>query len=206
MDRQPRSRSAIIVSALVFGSIASPFFYLARSWGASYTVEFLVPTVPLLTACVAFLLLVLTRQSESERRLCDRLGKAFAPLFYFLLFGAFLVTGAILASVADFSLLTAVEYWYYLTIIFGICATGALVAVIVAPPSRLESAVQCRLTAAGPTRVYWRILVYGALLTLLLLCTSAVYRKLAHDAVALEQIGWHDKPDFRNAMEDRQLC
>jgi len=206
MARQPRSPSAIIVSAVVFGAIANPFFYLARGLGASYTVEFLVLAVPLLAASVALLLLVLIRQSDSERRLRHRLGKTFASLLYVMLLGAFLLTGAILATLANFSLLTAVEYWYYLAITFGFCASGALVVVVVAPPSRLESSVQIKLTAGAASRVYWRILVHGALLALLFLCAWAVHQKLALDAAALENMGWQPRPDSHAAMGGTRVC
>lgn len=200
MGSQPRNSSAIVVSALVFGSIASPFFYLARGLGGSYTAEFLALAAPLLTVSGALLLLALTRQSGFEQWLRQRLGKTFAPFFYSLLLAAFLLTGAILGVVANFSLLTAVEYWYYFAIILGICVAGALVVVVVTPPSRLESAVQLKLTVAGPTRVYWRILSHAVLLALLLFCAWAVYRKLARDEAALESIGWQPRPDIYAAM------
>jgi hypothetical protein len=202
MVRQPRSPSAIMVSALVFGSIASPYVYLAPGLGDRYTVDVLTLAGPLLIACATLLMLVLTRQSDGERWLRRRLGKTFAPLFYSLSVGAFLLNGAMLAALADFGLLTAVEYWYYLAIILGLSVAGALLVIVVTPPSRLESAVARTVTATAPTRVYWRVLWHGVLLVLPLLCAWALYRKHARDVAAREDIGWQARPD-RHAVVGR---
>lgn len=206
MNRSRRSAPAVVVSALIFGSLASPFSYLLPRLWSAYTEIFRYLVLPVLVACVALLLLVLIKQTGIERSLRTRLGRAFPPLFYTVVVAAFLLTYKILAIVANFTLLTRLEYWYYLAYMFGFCVAVTLVIVAAAPPSRLESAIAHKLATAGVTRAYWRILIYGAVPVLLSLCVWAVHRKLAFDAAALEQMGWHGAPELREVLESKRQC
>ncbi len=174
-----RNPLAIIYSALVFGSISCPFYYIALMALRGFFVNkfiFIFIFVFALLISTGFLFSIFILESNFERFLKHQWGKYFQPIFVAFTLLSFFITYSILGIVANFTLLTYLEYKFYLLVFLGIASTVALVLILLTPVSRLENFMNFKLSKTNQFYMLYRIFASILLVAILIFVSDIFYK------------------------------
>jgi len=171
-----RNPLSIIYSALIFGSVSCPFYYIAFGVLAEFPSKFILISVPVLVISTSFLFFVFIFESNFEYFLKHKLGKYFQPLLVILILLSFSVNYHILALIANFTLFTPVEYWFYLLVFLGISSIISFCLIFFTQKSRLENFISFKLSESNKSYILYRIFAYVFLIVILMFVCYILYR------------------------------
>ena len=140
-----RDLLSILCAAIVFGSVASPLLLIALGVLRNFNPALGFAALPALAVSTGLLFAVFVRESRAESAMRRRIGKAFPPLLGVLLGCCLFVNLALLGVLANFTLLSWLEYWFGLIAAVSVSALAAVIAVPILQASRLEKALSARL-------------------------------------------------------------
>ena len=160
---------AILYAALLFGSIAIPYCYLALHIAGGLLfklpLQFIFPSALLLNVSAAPLLFLFIAQTPLERRLRQRVGRSFSVMLAILVVAAAGVLGLLtLAMMNPLPFMLPAQSWFYFIAIAASTTAVAGLAVTLRLPSRLERAIATRLDRDNPRHRAYRVAGYIALL------------------------------------------
>jgi hypothetical protein len=161
---------------LIFGSIASPYVYIALGALANLPLTSILIVVPWLMSCTSLLLLILISRSRLEAKLAHNIGPYFQPAIVAAVIVAMGNSYFIESKIANFTLLLPIEYWYYMIVVSGIATAAALVVIIAAPSSRLEKFIASKLSRGNKLFILYRTVGYLTLMIGLLFVFSRLYQ------------------------------
>ena len=163
-------------SAFVFGSIASPYIYIALGALAYARLTSILIVVPWLMICTSLLLLIFISRSKLETMLAHSLGSYFRPITVVAVIAAMGNSYFIESKIANFTLLLPVKYWYYLILVSGIATAASLVVIIATPPSRLEEFIASKLGRGNTSFIVYQTVGYLALMIGFLFASMRLYQ------------------------------
>lgn len=144
-----RNPLSVIYSALIFGSLSCPFYYIVLGSFRGFFNKLIFIFIFILFISTGFLFSIFILESNFERLLRHQWGKYFQPIFVTFILLSFFITYSILGIVAGFTLFTYLEYKFYLLVFLGIASAVALVLILFTPASRLENFMSFKLSKAN---------------------------------------------------------
>lgn len=176
LDSHKRNPLSIIYSALIFGSVSCPFFYIAFGVLTEFPRIFILVSLPVLVISTSFLFSVFIFESNFECFLRYKLGKFFQPIFVTLILLSFSITYRILSLIANFTLLTSLEYWFYLIVFLGISSAVSFCVIFFTRKSRLEDFISFKLSESNKSYFQYRIFAYVFLIVISIFVCYILYR------------------------------
>jgi hypothetical protein len=171
-----RSVLAILYTALVFGAISCPYYYVMRGALSYFPPRATWIIFAWLPASTAVLLLVFISKTKLEERLATKFGRYFQPI---LIVAVFLALGSacfLEAKIANFTLLLPVEYWYYLILISGVATVVAVVVIVLTRPSRLEQLIAAKVRGPNKSQAIYQTVGYLVLILGLVFAYSRLHQ------------------------------
>ena len=163
---QDRKRDALsqIYTAVIFGGITCPFYYIAVGVLGRFSPTLSAIALPALAVSTSVLFVVFIRESRVELVLKQRSGRFFGALLRAVIVFCIAVSIGILAIIANFTLLSSVEYWFYLIMFLVVSSVFSMLIVYFAPESRLEKALFQIFRNCSGVFAWYRALAYLALI------------------------------------------
>jgi len=151
---------SVTCTGILFGSVVSPSILVALGVLRMFPPRLSAVALPALAVSTAVLFGVFIRESRVETALRRRIGRLF-PLFEVPLIAVCLfVNYALLAVLANFTLLTLIDYWFVLVVILGVSSVLSVIAVTLLPASRLEAALSAKLGKESSAHRWYRVGAY----------------------------------------------
>jgi hypothetical protein len=166
---------AVLYSALFFGTILSPYAYVAGGVLSYFAPKAALVVIPWLVASTALLLLISVGKTNLEEQLSRKLGPYWRPTLTAVVTLALYSTYFIEAKLANFTLLEPVEYWYYLIMISATLTSVAAVVIVAVGPSRLEKTLTSVFRPNRRFNTAWRSVGIVALLVVCIMAGAKLY-------------------------------
>jgi len=176
INSNERDILSIICSSFLFGTIFCPFLYIAFGVLSEFPNKFIIITIPILILSTGFLFLTFTVESKIECYLKQKSGIFFRPFFVVTILLLFFVNLKILSIIANFTLLTDLEYWFYLSIFWGISWTISFFVLFLMRPLRLEVFICMYLTRSNNYYLHYRKILNIILLLILMFVFWIFYK------------------------------
>ena len=175
MPAANRDVLSVLYSALMFGTILSPYGYITGGALSYFAPSVALIIISWLVTSTALLLLVFVSKTKLEERLATKVGRYWQPTITLAVIAALASTYFVESKIANFTLLESVEYWYYLTLITEAATALALGVIVATIPSRLEKSLAFLFSPRNRFHVFCRAVGFLVLLVVVIVAGYKLY-------------------------------